>query len=453
MAYSELIKNFDRIRTYLRSFYVYGFRHREDYQQKSSRSYDNERRRVQSWLGDYMSFGQDKDGKRVFLSVDSRVIPENPLYRAFRTKSFTDRDIMLHFHILDILETGGGLSITEIMDALSDRLAEFDEPDLPDESTVRKKLSEYTSLGLIDRTKRGRETIYMRSRDTVDLAAWNAAAAFFSEASVLGVIGSYVQDRFPQKFQKFRFKHHYILNALDSEILYDLLAAMSEKRMVRFMIRRQTVLTLPLKLYIGTQTGRQYLLGWSPKTQRFFFYRTDLIHHVKAGEHYLPLLDGKAEGQYSSSLDGKAGERDSSLLNDAEERRSGIDAGDGENAGFSAVLPGLEDRMQEFCSHVWGVAGNEDGHLDHIEMTVYAGPQEGFIAERLMREKRCGTVEQMDASHWKFSADVFDAVELLPWLRTFTGRVTELSCTNEKVTERFRGDVDEMAEMYGIGRE
>ena len=408
MAYSELIKNFDRIRTYLRSFYVYGFRHREDYQQKSSRSYDNERRRVQSWLGDYMSFGQDKDGKRVFLSVDSRVIPENPLYRAFRTKSFTDRDIMLHFHILDILETGGGRSITGIMDALSDRLAEFDEPDLPDESTVRKKLSEYTSLGLIDRTKRGRETIYMRSRDTVDLAAWNVAAAFFSEASVLGVIGSYVQDRFPQKFQKFRFKHHYILNALDSEILYDLLAAMSEKRMVRFMIRRQTVLTLPLKLYIGTQTGRQYLLGWSPKTQRFFFYRTDLIHHVKAGEHY--------------SLS-------------------------------SAIPPRLEDRMQEFCSHVWGVAGNEDGQLEHIEMTVCAGPQESFIPERLMREKRCGTVEQIDASHWKFSADVFDALELLPWLRTFTGRVTGLSCTNERVTDRFWGDVNEMAEMYGADRE
>lgn len=112
MAYSELIKDFKRIQAYLRSFYVYGFRHRNEFTQKSTRSYDNERRRVESWLGDYMSFGQDENGRRIFLSVDSRAIPENPLYRAFKTKSFTDRDITLHFHILDILKITGGLSGT-----------------------------------------------------------------------------------------------------------------------------------------------------------------------------------------------------------------------------------------------------------------------------------------------------------------------------------------------------
>lgn len=56
MAYSELIKNFERIRDYMREFYVYGFKSREEYDAKSARSYDNERRRIESWLGDYMSF-------------------------------------------------------------------------------------------------------------------------------------------------------------------------------------------------------------------------------------------------------------------------------------------------------------------------------------------------------------------------------------------------------------
>ena len=53
MAYSELIKNFNRIRDYMRQFYVYGFRTRDEYDKKSARSYDNERRRIESWLGDY----------------------------------------------------------------------------------------------------------------------------------------------------------------------------------------------------------------------------------------------------------------------------------------------------------------------------------------------------------------------------------------------------------------
>ena len=147
MAYNELIKNFNRTRAYLRSFYVYGFRHRNEFDQKSARSYDDERRRVESWLGDYMSFGQDAEGRRVFLSVDSRAIPENPLYRAFRTKTFTDRDITLHFLLLDILPEKIGLPIASIMDELAVRLSEFESDDLPDESTVRKKLKEYIEVG------------------------------------------------------------------------------------------------------------------------------------------------------------------------------------------------------------------------------------------------------------------------------------------------------------------
>ena len=37
MAYSELIKNFDRIRDYMRQFYVYGFKSRNEYDKKSIR--------------------------------------------------------------------------------------------------------------------------------------------------------------------------------------------------------------------------------------------------------------------------------------------------------------------------------------------------------------------------------------------------------------------------------
>ena len=48
--FQELIKNFDRIRDYMRQFYVYGFKVRNDFSEKSARTYDNERRRIESWL-------------------------------------------------------------------------------------------------------------------------------------------------------------------------------------------------------------------------------------------------------------------------------------------------------------------------------------------------------------------------------------------------------------------
>ena len=63
MAYSELVKNFEKVRAYMREFYVYGFKSRAEYDAKSARSYDDERRRIESWLGDYMHFSQTAEGK------------------------------------------------------------------------------------------------------------------------------------------------------------------------------------------------------------------------------------------------------------------------------------------------------------------------------------------------------------------------------------------------------
>ena len=36
MAYSELIKNFEKVRAYMREFYVYGFKSRTEYDAKSA---------------------------------------------------------------------------------------------------------------------------------------------------------------------------------------------------------------------------------------------------------------------------------------------------------------------------------------------------------------------------------------------------------------------------------
>lgn len=158
MACNELIKDFEKIRAYMREFYIYGFKSRGEYDAKSTRSYDNERRRIESWLGDYMGFRQDAAGKNVLLSVDSRSIPHNPLYQAFRAKSFTDKDITLHFYILDLFADGAELTSGEIVNLILERyLAQYEEPMSFDESTVRKKLKEYEELGLLTSRKRGRE--------------------------------------------------------------------------------------------------------------------------------------------------------------------------------------------------------------------------------------------------------------------------------------------------------
>ena len=102
-GFSELIKNFDKTRDYLRDFFIYGSKIRSDFNRKSSRTYDDEKRRAESWIGDYMRYDDSVRGRQVSISVDSGHIPENPLYSAFYSRSFTDNDIRLHFLLLDIL--------------------------------------------------------------------------------------------------------------------------------------------------------------------------------------------------------------------------------------------------------------------------------------------------------------------------------------------------------------
>lgn len=407
MAYSELIKNFDRIREYMRQFYVYGFRTRTEYDQKSARSYDNERRRLESWLGDYMHFHRNESGKQVFLSVDSLSISHNPIYDAFKAKSFTDKDITLHYYVMDILSDGEPLSLNEIIDRIElDYLSHFWSAEALDSSTLRKKLKEYHSLGLIQIQKRGKEYFYFRDDTPLPLNTWKDALDFFSEESPLGVIGSYLLDRQPEEESRFRFKHHYLLHTLDCEILFQLVCAIGQKSAVRLKIRsprnvgHDVCIVCPLKIWISSQTGRQYALCFDKETQSYGFFRLDNILKVTPME---------------------------------------------QDADFDAYLLHLQD----FTKYLWGVSVNPTAGIQHIEMTIHAESNEPYILQRLLREKRNGTVTVLDEHTYRFSADVYDPGEMIPWIRTFVGRIERLWCSDPRITERFTQDLEQMYTLYG----
>ena len=408
MAYSELIKNFDRIRDYMRQFYVYGFKSRNEYDKKSARSYDNERRRIESWLGDFMSFRQTADGKNVFLSVDSRSIPRNPLYNAFKAKSFTTGDVTFHFYVLDLLQNGSAYNAQEMVDLFSEKyLCRFDTDWEPDISTVRKKLKEYVSLGLLKSEKRGRELVFSRNDSSIELSAWSDTLAFFAEADPLGVVGSFLLDKLETVPDYFQFKHHYILHTLDSRLLLQLLTAIGEHRRikltnasVRSAAGKVVHTVYPLKIFVSTQGGRQYLLCYHFRFRKLMFFRMDYIHAVE-------LLDLEPDHERYASY------------------------------------------FEKFQSHLWGTSGGTGFNVDHLEMTVYYGHNEDFIPKRLEREKRNGTVEILDNHTCRYTTDVYDASELIPWLRTFIGRIVKLECSDNTIVERFWSDLEKMSALYG----
>ena len=87
--------------------------------------------------------------------------------------------------------------------------------------------------------------------------------------------------------------------------------------------------------------------------------------------------------------------------------------------------------------------------IDHIELTVRFEKGEEYIPQRLEREKRHGTVEIIGEELCRFTADVYDAYEMLPWLRTFIGRVVELKCSNPAVVKTFYEELAQLQAMYG----
>lgn len=428
MAYSELIKNFDNIRGYMRDFFLYGFKTREEYDRKSARSYDNERRRIQSYLGHLISFRQTPSGKNAFISLEGRSITHNPLYQAFKAKSFTNKDITLHFMLLDILADAGvdfrkesgadsygdvpqAYSLKEILRIMdTEYLTAFQNPISIDESTLRKKLKEYEELGMVVSEKSGRTVTYRLSENEICLAEYKEAIRFFTEESPLGVIGSYLEDRMQaadevRAGEYLTFKNHYIMNAYDAEITELILQGIHEKRLLEITsfsrgdagVKQQTV--IPYKLYVSTQGGRNYLFCMDADNLRPYSLRVDYIQKGKAGEVCADY-----------------------------------------------------DRLLKVCErageHMWGVSCAKYRRYEHIEMDIYVGTDEAFIVRRLEREKRCGTVSKVDEETYRFSADVLDAYEMMPWIRTFFGRIKAIRCDNEDVKNQIKIDMVKMLKQY-----
>ena len=299
------------------------------------------------------------------------------------------------------------MTLGELTKQVDTYLADFREPRTFDESTVRKKLKEYAAEGLLVAEKRGKQVFYRRAETKWMLD--QDALVFFSETAPCGVVGSFLADKIPESESHLTFKHHYITNTMDSEVLCDIFLAMRGKRslVLKLASRRKRRMTemevVPLRIMISVQSGRQYLMAYSFSLKCIRSFRIDRIISVKAGT-------------VSERFD---------------------------------ELRGVLDTM---LPHIWGVStqSRSGNRMEHVEFVVRYEDDEQYIPRRLEREKRIGTVEQLDAHTSRFSADVYDASELIPWIRTFLCRIVSIHISNKELEEQFREDLQEMYALYGL---
>ena len=406
MAFSELIKNFEKTRDYMRDFYIYGFKARGDFTAKSARTYDDERRRIESWLAPYVRWENDKKGKRIYVSLDTSGIECNPLYNAWKAKSFTDNDITLHFAILSVLRSGQK-NISDLTDAVCDLTGAVFEM-----QTVRLKANEYIKEGLLSKETVKKSDYYSLSPHTilslpVEREQLLDAVRFFQEAAPFGFIGSSILDgENEENEQVFGFKHHYIVHTLEDGVMFNLLCAIREKRRVSFTqqsmrFARKTIQTgVPLQIFVSVQSGRRYVCLYTERNKRFHNHRLDYIKKVETLEEY-------------SSYD-----------------------------NLRAKL----DSAKKFC---WGVSFGASERNQNFRIKLFIDEEkETYVLDRLRREGRGGSLERLERNIFLYSATLYDVTEVMAWVKSFTGRIISMESTNREAEKFFYRDMKRMAVMY-----
>ena len=408
-VYSELIKNFEKIREYVRDFYIFGFHTRESFDAKSKRTYDNEKRRIESWLSDHVHTSLEGHKKKVSVQVDSGNIFQNPLYKCYRSKTFTDNDIRLHFILMDALEDST-MSVSEIADYISENYSM-----VIDVQIIRIKLKEYVKEGLVNEVRNGRAVLYTKADCYADdivsqYKGLGDMIKFFSEENPFGVAGSFIMDKLGAKNNIFVRKHAYMVHTLDDEILIDIMGAMEQKKAVllscvsRKNDKKHEITAVPLKIHCSVQTGRNYLIMYFTKAKRLMSVRVDSIVKVTP-------LDVVAD--------------------------------------YDTYYRYYEDNRRFLWGTSFGKA-RKYGQKEHIHMEIAVDEaKEMYVVKRLEREKRSGTVTKKSDGLYAFDIDLFDANEAFPWIKTFIGRIAAFETTNEELQDKFDSDIASLYEIYG----
>ena len=199
---------------------------------------------------------------------------------------------------------------------------------------------------------------------------------------------------------------------MDSEIVCGLFDAMSKKSSITLesVNRRSERVTenrvVPLRIMSSTQNGRQYLMAYVPRFRRIASFRTDYILSVRIDEE-------------------------------------------------CGCFDELRTKLDEMRKYMWGVStqSRSGDRLEHVEFTVKYADDEQHIHRRLEREKRCGKVERIDNNTSRFSADVYDASEMIPWIRTFICRITDIRFSDPGTEAQFKDDISALYKLYGMGEE
>ncbi len=426
--FQELIKNIDKCRHYVRDFFVYGFKSRSDFPGKTARTYDDERRRIVSWLPEYAAEDYTEGGKskNISLQIDQKKLLTNPLYRVWETKSFTDRDLSLHFFLLKLLqERDAAFSAAELTDLLMDEYGY--EADL---QSVRRKCNEYVEEGLLAVRKEGKTIRYCREilyKELPHAEKLLDLIRCFQMDQPLGIVGHTILEEQRSENEIYRVKHGFPTFTLEDEILLTLLEAIRQQQKVQIRVQsnRRTPeessqkAGFPVQIFVSVRSGRRFVCLYmiNKRSSHFHCVRLDQIKEASILPDKVP--EGKDLKHILASVQPKVW-----------------------GVSFSPLLPGQKP-------------------FQKLVLTIHANERtEPYIVQRLVREGEGGTIEKIAPDTFRYEKIVKDAMEMFPWVRSFIGRIVDLKIygtdgqqtfeENEQLEKTFFADLERMYQAYEI---
>ncbi len=386
-----LIRDYDNIRYILRTIYIFGCFTRDDFIEMgiSGRKYDNEQRRISSYLPQKFIQKRRIDKKvLLYCSYSMQDSEKNYLVDTFRNKSFTALDIMAFFYVQQLLADGKEMTATELLDAI---------PILNDtviftKDNLRVKLDELVEKGYIESHKEGRTVLYKLADDI-----WNDFSN--EELEEICLYLEYIKNVSPieipyyfleQKLQLymeyerkinmkqhkvFALKHNHIFNSLDNDILIQILRGCSSKKSLKLsMDNGKDRKVLPVKVIHDSTYGRQYLYCFDMEIEKQSVIRIDRICSV--------------------SLSRKMSCEENQIVN--------------------GVI-----NLTEEC---WCTSGVNSELKEIVIEFKFDELKEAYILRRINQEGHNGEIRRVDEGIYEFRARLRDPNEMIPWIRSFGER-------------------------------
>ena len=232
---------------------------------------------------------------------------------------------------------------------------------------------------------------------------------FYGMEAPLALAGHYIQNSLQMENRWFCFEHYFIGWTLEDEVLLHMTEAIGEKRWleIKTFANQQGVVShyraLPFFIMVSVQNGRRYLAAYHRERKQYTALRLDYIDTAKAAE-LCPQEEYEQRRQTALAI------RD----------------------------------------HIWGASWQAERELCALRFQIECEPrQQEERFQSMKAEARGGSVKKVGQNRVEFSIEVYDVMEMMPWVRTFLGQICEIACSEESFVKRFFDDLEAMRLCYG----